>query len=245
MDNLRSINDLPIEEIVAKSGLRHVAFIMDGNGRWAKLRSQPREFGHRAGAESFRTLVRYCRSVGIKCVTVYAFSTENIKRPAHEVEAIFSLLFKYLDEADLEKDIEFRFLGEPSLLSEKIGRRTRELEEHTRGREYRLNIAFNYGGRAELVHAFNSLMRDGKTSVTEEDISSALYTAGCPDPDLIVRTGKETRISNFLLWQCAYSELYFSDKMWPDFTPDDLDVAIRDFAQRSRRWGGLDGADKK
>lgn len=234
---MEQIDNLSIPEIVQKSGLRHIAFIMDGNGRWAKAKGQPREFGHKAGAESFRTVVKYCRKIGIQCVTVYAFSTENIKRPAHEVDAIFNLLFKYIDEADEEKDIEFRFIGDPASLGDKIGERTRWLEDRTRGRKIRLNIAFNYGGRAEIVHAFNELIAEGKTSVTEDDISSHLHTAGCPDPDLIVRTGNEQRISNFLLWQCAYSELYYSPKMWPDFSPEDVDDAVRDFARRSRRFG--------
>lgn len=232
---------MTVPEIVGKSGLRHIAFIMDGNGRWAKERGQIREFGHRAGADTFRTVAKYCRSVGIECVTVYAFSTENVKRPQREVEAIFNLLFKYIEEAYLEEDVEFRFIGEPGELSPKIGQRTRELEEKTAGRRFRLNIAFNYGGRAEIVNAVNRLIKEGKTEITEEDISSSVYTKGCPDPDMIVRTGNEERISNFLLWQCAYSELYYSEKMWPDFTTEDVDAAIREFARRSRRWGGLDG----
>ncbi len=229
-----------MEQIVEKSGLRHIAFIMDGNGRWAKAKGLPREAGHKEGAKSFKSIVRYCKSIGIQCCTVYAFSTENIKRPKHEVQAIFTLLLKYIEEAADENDIEFRFIGDPAALSETIGQRTAALEKETAGRPYRLNIALNYGGRAEIVNAVNRLIREGKAEVTEEDLSSNVYTAGCLDPDLIIRTGKETRISNFLLWQCAYSELYFSEKMWPDFTADDVDEAVRDFARRSRRWGGLD-----
>ncbi len=238
-------NDMSITEIVERSGLRHIAFIMDGNGRWAKMRGLPREAGHKSGASNFKKIVRYCRKVGIQCCTVYAFSTENIKRPRHEVEAIFSLLLAYIEEAADEKDIEFRFIGEPSQLSENIGRKTKALEDETRGRPYRLNIALNYGGRAEIVKAVNNLISAGKETITEEDISSQMYTAGCPEPDLIVRTGNETRISNFLLWQCAYSEFYFTDRMWPDYTTDDVDEAIRDFAGRSRRWGGLDKNENK
>ncbi len=234
------IDTLPIPTLVEKSGLRHIAFIMDGNGRWAKAKGQPREFGHKVGAESFRTVVKYCRKIGIQCGTVYAFSTENIKRPAREVEAIFNLLFKYIEEADEEKDIEFRFIGDPAALGKKIGERTKWLEDRTRGRKIRLNIAFNYGGRAEIVHAVQELIKDGKTDVTEDDISARLYTAGCPDPDLIVRTGNEQRISNFLLWQCAYAEFYYSPKMWPDFTPEDVDDAVRDFARRTRRFGSAE-----
>ncbi|MBE6541830.1 MAG: di-trans,poly-cis-decaprenylcistransferase [Ruminococcaceae bacterium] len=231
---------MSITEIVEKSGLKHIAFIMDGNGRWARERSLPREAGHKKGAETFKQIVRYCKKIGIDCCTVYAFSTENIKRPRHEVEAIFSLLLAYIEEASDEKDIEFRFIGEPAQLTENIGRKTKALEDETRGRPYRLNIALNYGGRAEIVNAVNELLRDGRESITEDDISSKLYTKGCPDPDLIVRTGNETRVSNFLLWQCAYSEFYFSEKMWPDFSASDVDLAVRDFAGRSRRWGGLD-----
>ncbi len=234
------LNAYTMEQIVEKSGLKHIAFIMDGNGRWAKAKGLPREAGHKEGARSFKSIVRYCKSIGIQCCTVYAFSTENIKRPKHEVQAIFTLLLKYIEEAADENDIEFRFIGDPAALSDTIGQRTTALEKESAGRPYRLNIALNYGGRAEIVNAVNRLIRDGKAEITEEDISGEMYTAGCPDPDLIVRTGKETRISNFLLWQCAYSELYFSEKMWPDFTADDVDEAVRDFARRSRRWGGLD-----
>ena len=233
------MSDINIREIVEKSGLRHIAFIMDGNGRWAKNKGLPREAGHSAGASNFKKVVRYCKSIGIECCTVYAFSTENIKRPKLEVDALFKLLLSYIVEADEEKDIEFKFIGEPAELSKKIGERTAELEKKTEGRPYRLNIAFNYGGRAEIVRSVNRLIESGAEKVTEEDISRELYTAGRPEPDLIVRTGKEVRISNFLLWQCAYSELYFSDKMWPDYSSEDVDEAVIAFAKRTRRWGGL------
>lgn len=240
---MTDINNIPITEVVEKSRLKHIAFIMDGNGRWAKQRGLPREAGHAAGASNFKSVVRYCKKIGIQCCTVYAFSTENIKRPKREVEAIFRLLLSYIEEAGEEKDIEFRFIGNPAALSENIGKRTRMLEEETKGRPYRLNIALNYGGRDEIVHAVNALIQNGRTEITEEDISANLYTDPCPDPDLIVRTGKEMRISNFLLWQCVYAELFFSDKMWPDYGSDDVDEAVRDFARRSRRWGGLDQND--
>lgn len=239
------LNEMNITDIVEKSQLRHIAFIMDGNGRWAKNRGLIREAGHTAGANNFKTIVRYCKKIGIKCCTVYAFSTENIKRPKHEVEAIFKLLMKFIEEAADEDDIEFRFIGDPTALSENIGKKTRSLEEATKGRPYRLNIALNYGGRSEIVKAVNALIAEGKKLISEDDLSLHMDTAGCPDPDLIVRTGKETRISNFLLWQCAYSELYFSEKMWPDYTIEDVDEAVRDFASRSRRWGGLDKNEAK
>ena len=242
---MTDLTTMPITEVVGKSELKHIAFIMDGNGRWAKMRGLPRESGHTVGASNFKTVVRYCKKIGIQCCTVYAFSTENIRRPRHEVEAIFRLLLSYIEEAADEKDIEFRFIGRPEALSENIGRRTRALEDETRGRPYRLNIALNYGGRDEIVNAVNSLIASGKREITEDDISANLFTDGCPEPDLIVRTGKEMRISNFLLWQCAYSEFYFSDKMWPDYTTEDVDEAVRDFARRSRRWGGLDKSETK
>lgn len=229
-----------IREIVKQSELSHIAFIMDGNGRWANSRGLPREFGHKAGAETFKKIVRYCRDIGIKVVTVYAFSTENIKRPKREVEAIFKLLMDYIEEAKDENDVEFRFIGEPAALGDDIGKKANELEKMTLGGKHRVNIALNYGGRAEIVNAVNKLIKNGKTEVSEEDISANIYTGDCPDPDLIVRTGKETRISNFLLWQSAYSEFYFSDAMWPDYSTADVDEAVRDFARRSRRWGGLD-----
>lgn len=233
------INSLPIEEVVKESGLRHLAFIMDGNGRWAKERGLVREAGHVAGADAFRTVARYCRKIGIECVTVYAFSTENIKRPKHEVDAIFALLLKYCDEADLEKDIEFKFIGEPAEFGEKIAKRTKALEDSTAGRPYRMNIAFNYGGRAEIVRAANRAFESGRTEITEDDISENLYTAGRPAPDMIVRTGRELRISNFLIWQAAYAELYFTDRLWPDYSPADVDEAVRAFASRQRRYGGV------
>ncbi len=239
----KEIEAMPIEEVVAKSNLRHIAFIMDGNGRWAKKRLLPREAGHKVGADNFKTIVRYCKKIGMECCTVYAFSTENVKRPQREVEALFRLLISFIEEAGEEKDIEFRFIGEPGELGETIGKRTRELEEATRGRPYRLNIAFNYGGRAEIVRAVNLLIAEGKREITEDELSARLYTAGRPEPDLIVRTGAEMRISNFLLWQAAYAELYFTDRLWPDYTTADVDEAVREFASRSRRFGGLDAAD--
>lgn len=241
---MTDLNALPIEEVVKKSGLRHIAFIMDGNGRWATARGQAREAGHRAGAANFKTVVRYCKKIGIECCTVYAFSTENIKRPAREVEAILSLLISYIAEAEDERDIEFRFIGDAAGLGGNIGKKCAALERKTEGRPYRLNIALNYGGRDEIVTATNAIIREKllrgvEPSVTEEEISAHLYTAGCPDPDLIVRTGNEQRVSNFLTWQSTYSEFCFSEKMWPDYTPCDVDTAVRDFAGRSRRFGGV------
>ncbi len=236
----REIMNTPVEELVKQSRLRHIAFIMDGNGRWARKRLLPREAGHKAGADNFKTIVRYCKKIGMECCTLYAFSTENVRRPRREVEALFRLLLSFIEEAADQRDIEFRFIGEPGELGETIGTRTRELEEATKGRPYRLNIAFNYGGRAEIVRAANRLITEGKTSVTEDDISANLYTAGRPEVDLIVRTGAEMRISNFLLWQAAYAELLFTDRLWPDYTTADVDDAVREFASRNRRFGGVE-----
>ncbi len=228
-----------VRDVVKAANLRHIAFIMDGNGRWANSRGLPREAGHKEGAANFKKIMRYCREIGIPCCTVYAFSTENIKRPKHEVNAIFKLFIEYIAQAGDEQDVEFRFIGDPGALSEQIGKMAKKVEEESRGRSYRLNIAMNYGGRAEIVRAAAKLAEAGE-AITEESLSDAMDTAGCPDPDLIVRTGNEMRISNFLLWQCAYAELYFTDRLWPDLTTDDVDAAVLDFARRKRRWGGLD-----
>ena len=221
---------------------RHIAFIMDGNGRWAKKRGMPREYGHKAGAEAFRKICSYCHDVGFRAVTVYAFSTENWKRPRHEVEAIMSLLGSFLDE--LTRDHEkyrtrVRFIGDTSVFPEAVREKIAFAESLNPESETIINIALNYGGRAELAHAFNQLAAQGKATVTEEDISAALYTRESGDPDMIVRTGGDLRISNFLLWQAAYAELYFTDKLWPDLTPADVDDMIRDFYTRKRRYGGL------
>ncbi len=227
------------EPVTVDERLRHIAFIMDGNGRWANKQGKPREYGHKYGAQTFRSISMYCEKIGIKYVTVYAFSTENWKRPKHEVNAIMKLLDEYLDETYTDR-VGVKFLGDLNALDEKLREKMILVERETAGRELTLNIAINYGSRAEIVNAFNRLAAEGVTQISEEDISSHLYTADCPDPDLIVRTGGDLRISNFLLWQAAYSELYFTDKLWPDMTSDDVDDAIRSFYSRKRRYGGLD-----
>lgn len=222
--------------------LRHVAFIMDGNGRWAQRRMMPREYGHKAGAANFKKVVRYCGDIGIKTVTVYAFSTENWSRPKKEVDAILRLLDEYLDGCENEReaqDIRYRFIGDRSVLPEQLQARIDHVERVSAGRELTLNVALNYGGRDEIAHACNALIAAGKTSVTPADISAALYTADSPDPDLIVRTGGELRLSNFLLWQAAYAEFYFTDVLWPDLSPADIDEAVRHFYARQRRYGGV------
>ncbi len=231
-----------VASLVEQSRLRHIAFIMDGNGRWANARLLPREAGHKAGADNFKKIMRYCRKIGIQYCTVYAFSTENWNRPKTEVDAILRLLDVFAKEADAEQEIEFHFIGDKTPFSPAMRDHLETLERDTIGRPFVLNIALNYGGRAEITHAVQSLLAEGKSEITEADITAHLYTAHCPDPDLVVRTGKELRISNFLLWQSAYAEYYFSDKMWPELTEADVDEMVRNFAGRKRRWGGLDKA---
>ena len=220
-------------------GISHIAFIMDGNGRWAKKRGFPREFGHKHGVEAFKRMVEACEKIGVHCVTVYAFSTENWKRPKREVDAIMNLLDEYLGK-DCPQSVSIRIIGDISVLDSRLQEKIKHIQEATAGRRSILNIAINYGSRAEIVNACNQLMAEGKTSVTEQDIISKLYTSDCPDPDLIIRTGGDIRISNFLLWQAAYSELYFTDTLWPDMTEEDLLIAVENFNKRKRRYGGLD-----
>ena len=220
-------------------GISHIAFIMDGNGRWAKKRGFPREFGHKHGVDAFKRMVEACEKIGVHCVTVYAFSTENWKRPKREVDAIMNLLDDYLGR-DCPQSLSIRIIGDISVLEPRLQDKIRKIQNDTAGRKNILNIAINYGSRAEIVHACNQLIIEGKTSVTEQDIISKLYTSDCPDPDLIIRTGGDIRISNFLLWQAAYSELYFTDTLWPDMTEEDLLIAVENFNKRKRRYGGLD-----
>ena len=222
--------------------IKHIAFIMDGNGRWAKKRGFPREYGHKYGAEVFRKIMRYCGELGIKASTYYVFSTENWKRPQKEVDSIMKLLEEYLSECEKElkkENVKFVFLGDKSPFSASLRSKMEKIEEISSKGEYTVNLALNYGGRSELVYAYNKLLSEGKTSVTENDIEDALYTAGSPDLDLVVRTGGDFRISNFLLWQSAYAELYFTDKLWPDFSTKDVDLAIENFSNRKRRFGGV------
>jgi len=222
--------------------LQHIAFIMDGNGRWAKKHGMPREYGHSVGASTFEKVVRYCGDVGIKTVTVYAFSTENWKRPEVEVKAIMLIFGEYLKKAAKKADeygLHVVFLGDKRVFPEDIAKDMTALELATAKHPLTLNIAINYGGRDEIVHAVNTLIGMGKTNITEDDISAHLYTAHCPPPDLIVRTGAEKRLSNFLLWQSAYAELYFCDTLWPDMSEAEIDAAIEDFYKRKRRFGGV------
>lgn len=221
---------------------RHIAMIMDGNGRWARQRGMPREYGHRFGVKAFQEILQHCEKLNIDTVTVYAFSTENWKRPQKEVDAIMKLMDHYL--ADCEKNIDqynmrICFLGDKSPFEEKRRARMERLETMTAERQRVLNIALNYGGRDEIVRACNRLIASGETHVSEETLHRAMDTAGRSDPDLIIRTGGDLRISNFLLWQAAYAELYFTDVLWPDFGPAELDAAIEDFKKRKRRFGGV------
>ena len=222
--------------------LQHIAFIMDGNGRWAKKRGMPREFGHTVGAKTFEKVVRYCGDIGIRVVTVYAFSTENWRRPQNEVQAIMGIFREYLDRAQKkaeEYNIHTVFLGDKSIFPEEVRVRMERLEQETAHYPLTLNIAINYGGRDEIVHAVNTLIAQGKTEITEDDITANLYTAHCPPPDLIFRTGSEQRLSNFLLWQAAYAEFYFCDTLWPDMDEAAVDAAVEAFYARKRRFGGV------
>ncbi len=222
--------------------LKHIAFIMDGNGRWAKKRLMPREYGHKVGAETFRKIVEYCRELEVEAVTVYAFSTENWKRPEREVKSIMTLFNQYLDFAIremMEKNIRIIFLGDKSAFPPELRERMEKTEADSKSNKYILNIGINYGGRDEIVHAVNECIKEGITNITEDDITARLYTKDSPMPDLIVRTGGEYRISNFLMWQSAYSELYFTDVLWPDLSPKDVDKAVEAFNNRNRRFGGV------
>ena len=226
---------------------RHIAIIMDGNGRWAKKRGLPRTAGHAAGAESFRRIANYCRTLGVEYLTVYAFSTENWKRSKDEVSGIMRLLGKYLTEAleDMEKNrVRFRFFGDLSRLSPPLQKLCEDAQNRSREYDVQVHFCLNYGGRDEITRAcraFAQDVKDGKREVeelTEEILSGYLYSADVPDPELIIRPSGEMRTSNFLLWQSAYSEFVFMDVLWPDFGPDDLDRAIEEYYRRSRRFGG-------
>ena len=228
---------------------RHIAIIMDGNGRWAKKRGLPRKAGHAAGAETFRTIATYAKELGLEYLTVYAFSTENWKRPEDEVSSIMGLLERYLKEAieTMAKDkVKMAFFGDLSPLSPKLQELCHRTEEISKGYDgCQVNICFNYGGRAEIIRAATEFARrcqQGQANpedLTEEALGDLLYSAGVPDPDLVIRPSGEVRISNFLLWQSAYSEFYFTDVLWPDFTKEELLRAIADFQNRSRRFGGV------
>lgn len=227
----------------------HIAIIMDGNGRWAKRRGLPRTMGHAAGAETFRRVATYAKNIGLQYLTVYAFSTENWRRPLEEVRSIMGLLKKYLLEAidGMERDrFKICFFGDLTPLPAELRELCdRALEISKRYDGCQVNICLNYGGRDELVRAMRRWQADcaaglrSPEELTEAVVSDYLFSAGVPDPDLIIRPSGEIRTSNFLLWQSAYSEYYFTDVLWPDFTPEDLNRAIAAYQHRSRRFGGV------
>lgn len=226
---------------------RHIAVIMDGNGRWAKKRKLPRTAGHKSGAETFRSIATYCKDIGISYLTVYAFSTENWKRPAEEVQAIMDLLEKYLHEAilQMERDrVKMKFFGDTTVLSKRLQTliaETSEISQRFDGCQ--VNICVNYGGRDEILRAVERYTQDvisgKKIKLTEENFGSYLYSGDIPDPDLIIRPSGEKRLSNFLLWQAAYAELYFTDVLWPDFKIHDMQAAILEYQRRNRRFGDV------
>ncbi len=227
---------------------RHIAIILDGNGRWAKKRGLPRTAGHAVGSENFRKIALYCRDIGVDYLTVYAFSTENWKRPEDEVKTIMRLLGRYLHEAidTMERDkMKMRVFGDVTGLPEDLQKLVAETNEISRRYDgFQANICLNYGGRAEILQAAERYARDrlegrAEEQLTEESFAQYLYSSGIPDPDLLIRPGGEQRISNFLLWQCAYSEFYFTDVLWPDFSTAELDKAIEVFQKRDRRYGGV------
>ena len=230
----------PTERILPK----HIAIIMDGNGRWAKKRALPRSAGHTAGAKTFKDIARYCNKIGLEYLTVYAFSTENWKRPKEEVENIMNLLRDYLRDAENFKDenIKVRFIGDLEPLDHDIKALIHKNEEGSKNATgLNLNIAINYGGRDEIKNAVKKIVTAGTAAedITEDTISENLYTSGMPDPDFIIRPSGEYRLSNYLIWQSAYAEYWFSDILWPDFTPRDLEKAIDDYNHRHRRFGGV------
>lgn len=225
---------------------RHIAIIMDGNGRWAKRRHLPRSAGHAAGSETLRRIATYAQELGVRYLSVYAFSTENWKRSQEEVGAIMGLLRNYLLEAlsDMEKNkIRIAFWGDLSPLEPKLQELCRDVEERSKAYDQcQLNICLNYGGRDEILRAVRACAQDRGAemeTLTEEEFGKYLYSTGVPDPDLIIRPSGEQRLSNFLLWQAAYSELYYTDVFWPDFTEQDLLEAIRAYGARKRRFGGV------
>lgn len=237
-------------EVLSDSALPvHIGIIMDGNGRWAKKRGLPRKAGHSVGAKTFRKITRYCSDIGIKYLTVYAFSTENWKRPEDEVRSLMKLFKSYLEEAlaDFKDDsIVVKFIGDKAPFDEDLRNLMIENEESSKDRDGMvLNIAMNYGSRDEIVRAVKNICNDVQSgavlpeNIDEQLISDYLYTSGQPDPDLIIRPSGEYRISNFLLWQSAYTEFVIMNKLWPDFETSDLDEAIKIYSQRNRRYGGV------
>ncbi len=221
----------------------HVAIIMDGNGRWAKAKNLPRIAGHYQGVKAAEEIVRFSRSLGIKHLTLFTFSTENWKRPQEEVQALFNLLESYLQEKRqelYELKIRVRFIGRRDRLPESLAKLMESIEEDSENfKGMNLNLAVDYGGRDDIIRAVNGLLSEGRKEVSEEEFSKCLDLYPSPDPDLLIRTAGERRISNFLLWNLAYTELYFTDTLWPDFTREHLLSALEDFSSRKRKFGGI------
>lgn len=227
---------------------QHIAVIMDGNGRWAKNQGKPRTFGHVEGEKNLRKISRYCNKIGVKYLTAYAFSTENWKRPEAEVYALMKLFNSYIDEmlSEYNEDLVVRFIGERSRLGKTLQKKMDEVEEMTKNNKGMVvTLAINYGGRDEITRAVKQISEDVNNNkikskdITEELINSYLDTSYMPDPDLVIRPSGELRISNYLLWQIAYSEFWYSDILWPDFSEEDLNKAIYDYQLRNRRFGGV------
>lgn len=220
----------------------HIAIIMDGNGRWAKRRGLARSFGHMEGAKALRRIIEYLPKINVKYLTVYAFSTENWNRSEDEVSTLMSLFLKYIKsekKSMMKNGIRFFVSGRKNNVPENLLKEIDKLQEETKNNQNLiLNIAFNYGGRAEIIDAINKILENNEKNIDEENFKKYLYN-DFPDPDLVIRTSGECRISNFLLWQIAYSELYITDVLWPDFNEKEIDKAIESYNQRERRFGGL------
>jgi len=233
---------------------RHIAIIMDGNGRWAKNRGKPRLAGHEAGSETVRCVLNYCRDAGVRYLTLYAFSTENWSRPKDEVVGLMSLLGTFIQKYEQEliaQQVRLRVIGRREDLPEPLRQKLSQMEKKTEAFERQLIIALSYSGRSELARAARLIAQEVKAgtlapeAVDESTVSAHLYVPDVPDPDLIIRTSGEMRISNFLLWQCAYSEFYVTPVLWPDFRQDAFNAALADYATRDRRFGGVKTADKQ
>ena len=220
----------------------HIAIIMDGNGRWAKKKGMPRTYGHKAGADTLRKILTSCGELGVKYLTVYAFSTENWKRAKEEVDTLMFLFKTYLKNEKkllMKNNVKFIVSGRKEGVSQDLLNEIKKLEDVTKGNSgITLNIAFNYGGRAEIVDAIREIVKNNEKEITEETVEKYLYNQ-LPDPELLIRTSGEMRISNFLLWQIAYSEIYVTDTCWPDFNKDELVKAIESYQKRDRRFGGV------
>ncbi len=218
---------------------QHIAIIMDGNGRWANERGKERSYGHQAGVETVRRITSECTRLGVKYLTLYTFSTENWNRPSDEIAALMGLVLTSLeDEIFMKNNVRFRVIGDMQRLPDSVQKKLRETEQHTAQNDaMTLVVALSYSSRWEITNAMQKILDEGITDITEETISQHLTTNFMPDPDLLIRTGGEVRISNYLLWQIAYSELYFCDTYWPDFNEEDLHKAIESFQHRQRRFG--------